>query len=278
VPDLGFYHPIVIHFAIGLLSAGVVLRWVSLTRRGRGAGRAAAGVILAATVATLVAAHSGEDAHVAVEALPGISATVRAHQTWGERTRNLVLAVGVLELLALRWRARVRTLRLTSAGIGLAAVLAALETGKLGGELVYAHAGGVGIRSGDPADVARLLPAGLVNQADVDDKAGRSDDAASLLEIAARRFPADPVVQLLAADALLRDRNDPAGALAILRRLGPIQDESNLRFRRGWLTADALGRGPEARAELGRLRAEFPDNPRLRSRLARVAKETTPAP
>jgi len=117
-----------------------------------------------------------------------------------------------------------------------------------------------------------------VNQADVDDKAGRSDDAASLLEIAARRFPADPVVQLLAADALLRDRNDPAGALAILRRLGPIPDASNLRFRRGWLTADALGRGPEARAELGRLRAEFPDNPRLRSRLARVAKETTPAP
>src|SRR5262249_42519005 len=151
VPDLGFYHPIVIHFAIGLLSAGVVLRWVSLTRRGRGAGRAAAGVILAATVATLVAAHSGEDAHVAVEALPGISAPVRAHQTWGERTRNLVLAVGVLELLALRWRARVWTLRLTSAGIGLAAVLAALETGKLGGELVYAHARGAGIRSGDPA-------------------------------------------------------------------------------------------------------------------------------
>src|SRR5262249_61629965 len=104
---------------------------------------------------------------------------------------------------------------------------------------------------------------------------------AHLLECGPPRLPPDPVVQLPAADALLRDRNAPAGALAILRRLGPIPDASNLRFRRGWLTADALdalGRGPEARAELGRLRAEFPDNPRLRSRLARAAKAATPAP
>jgi predicted Zn-dependent protease len=156
-----------------------------------------------------------------------------------------------------------------------------LETGKLGGELVYARAAGVGIRNGDPADVARLLLAGLVSQADVDEKAGRPDDAASLLEIAARRFPADPAVQLLAADAMLRDRNDPAGALAILERLGPVPAEPNLRFRRRWLTADALdalGRGPEARAELDRLRAEFPDNPRLQNRLACAAQEMPPGP
>jgi len=50
-----------------------------------------------------------------------------------------------------------------------------------------------------------------------------------------------------------------------------------MRFRRDWLTADALGRGPEARVELARWRAEFPDDPPLRSRLARVAQETSPA-
>jgi hypothetical protein len=54
-----------------------------------------------------------------------------------------------------------------------------------------------------------------------------------------------------------------------------------MRFRRGWLTADALdtlGRGPEARAELGRLRAEFPDNARLGRRLARAGQDPTPGP
>src|SRR5438445_414568 len=182
-------------------SGGVLLRWLSLTRRGAFAGPAAVTLILLATAATLVAAQSGEDAHVAVEAAPGIAAAVRAHQQWGERTRNVALLVGGLELLtlALRGRSIVRTMSFVSAGFGLLAFLCVLQTGKLGGELVYGHAGGVGIRSGDPEDVARLFLAGLFRQAELDEKAGRAGDAASLLEIAARRFPADPAVPVRAA-------------------------------------------------------------------------------
>jgi uncharacterized membrane protein len=275
MPDLGFYHPIVIHFAIGLLTVGVLFRWLSLTGRTAFAGPAAASVLLLAMVATLVAAQSGEDAHVAVEAVPGTAGAVRAHQQWGERTRNLALVIGGLELLALALRGRADTRRLlfASAGLGAVAVLSVLQTGKLGGELVYAHAGGVGIRSGDPEDVTRLLLAGLFAQADVDEKAGRAGDAATLLEIAAQRFPADPTVQVRAAEALLEDRHDPAGALQVLTRLGPTPDDPRLRFRRGWLTADALdalGREAEARVVLERLQTEFPENTRLRGRLARA--------
>ncbi len=280
MPDIGFYHPIVIHFAIGLLTVGVFFRWMSLTGRAAFAGPAAASLILLATVATLVAAQSGEDARVALEAIPGIDGAVRAHQEWGERTRNLALVVGALELLALALgdRASARRIRFASAGLGLVAFLSVLQTGKLGGELVYAHAGGVGIRSGDPEDVTRLLLAGLSEQADLDEKAGRHEDAASLLEIAAQRVPGDAAVQMRAARALLEDRHDPAGALAILERLGPTADEPRLRFRRGWLTADALDaleRHTEARVVLEGLRAEFPENTRLRSRLARTVANTT---
>jgi len=275
MPDLGFYHPILIHFAIGLLAVGVVFRWISLTGRAAFAGPAAASVLLLATVAALAAAQSGEDAHVAVEAVPGTAGAVRAHQQWGERTRNLALVIGGLELLALALRGRADTRRLVfaSAGLGVVAVVSVLQTGKLGGELVYAHAGGVGIRSGDPEDVARLLLAGLFAQADVDEKAGRAGDAATLLEMAAQRFPADPTVQVRAAEALLEDRHDPAGALALLARPGPPSDEPPLRFRRAWLTADALdalGRHAEARVVLERLQTEFPENTRLRGRLARA--------
>jgi hypothetical protein len=228
-------------------------------------------------VATLVAAQSGEDAHGAVEAVPGTAGAVRAHQQWGERTRNLALVIGGLELLALalRGRADTRKLVFASAGLGVVAVLSVLQTGKLGGELVYAHAGGVGIRSGDPEDVARLLLAGLVAQADVDEKAGRAGDAATLLEIAAQRFPADPTVQVRAAEGLLEDRHDAAGALALLAHPGPPPDEPPLRFRHAWLTADALdalGRHAEARVVLERLQTEFPENTRLRGRLARADK------
>src|SRR3989454_8575746 len=268
MPDLGFYHPIVIHFAIGLITGGVLLRWLSLTRRGAFAGPAAVTLILLATAATLVAAQSGEDAHVAVEAAPGIAAVVRAHQQWGERTRNVVLLVGGLELLtlALRGRPIVRTMSFVSAGFGLLAFLCILQTGKLGGELVYGHAAGVGIRSGDPEDVARLFLAGLFRQAEVDEKAGRAGDAASLLKLAAQRFPSDTAVQVRAAEALLEDRNDPAGALAILERLGPTADGARLRLPRGRPPADAPGapgRQPPAPAVLGRPRAAVSGKPRL---------------
>ena len=122
-------------------------------------------------------------------------------------------------------------------------------------------------------DVARLFLAGLFRQAELDERAGRTGDAASLLELAAQRFPDDPAVQVRAAEVRLEDRKDPAGALAVLERLAPTSDDPRLRFRRGWLTADALdalGRRPEARAVLERLRAEFPENTRLRGRLARA--------
>jgi tetratricopeptide (TPR) repeat protein len=279
VPDLGFYHPIVIHFAIGLLTGGVLLRALSLIRRGASAGPAAVTMILLATAAIVVAAQSGEDAHVAVEAAPGVASAVRAHQQWGERTRNVALLAAGLEILtlALRGRPIVRTTSFVSAGVGVLAFLCIIETGQLGGELVYGHAGGVGIRSGDPGDVARLFLAGLFRQAEADERAGRPQDAARLLEIAAERFPTDAAIQVLAAEALLEDRKDPQGAIEVLQRLGPIADE-RLRFRREWLMADALdalGRKPEARAVLERLQAEFPDNARLRGRLARADANTT---
>jgi len=279
MPDIGFYHPIVIHFAIGLLAAGVLLRGLSLVRPGAFARPAAVTLIFLATAAILVAAQSGEDAHVVVEAAPGIAAAVRAHQQWGERTRNVALVASGLELLTLVFRDRgiVRAASLVSAGVGVLTFLCILETGKLGGELVYGHAGGVGIRSGDPGDVGRLLLAGLFRQAEVDEKADRPEEAASLLEIAARRFPDDPAVQVRAAEALLEDRKDPESALAILGRLGPIEDDPRLRFRGRWLTADALdalGRRTEARAVLQRLETDFPDNARLRGRLARAATQT----
>ena len=46
-------------------------------------------------------------------------------------------------------------------------------------KLVYAYAGGVGIRSGDPADVERLLLAGLYNEAQAERKAGRLNESAA---------------------------------------------------------------------------------------------------
>lgn len=271
MPDIGFYHPLIVHFVIALAMVGVLFRWVSLTGKAKFTGPAAAALLLLGTVAAIVAARSGNDASIAVEAVPGSAAFVRAHEEWGLRTRNILVIVSALEVLALVGRAAwTRPALLASGVVGLAVLGCIYETGERGGELVYAHAGGVGIRSGDPADVARLLLAGLYQQAQLDERAGRTDDAAALIEVAARRFPSEPTVQVLMAESLLEHRHDPAAALAVLRTVAVGMDDRPLRFRHGWLTADALealGQTDAARTTLQQLRTEFPESARLRRRL-----------
>jgi uncharacterized membrane protein len=270
--DIGFYHPLVIHFAISLVLLGVCLRLVSLTGRVPFSGPAATTLLLLGVLAVVVAAKSGEDAHIAVEAIPGIAATVRAHQVWGERTRTLAVGVAFCELLALgcaRFQ-RARFALVASSAVGIVTALCIMQTGKLGGDLVYGYAGGIGIRSGEPADVHRLLLAGLYHQAQLDERAGNSDEAATLLGLTGRLFPSDPAVQLLAAESLLVNRHDPAAALIALDKIVVPPDDRRLRFRHGWLTADAfaaLGRPEAAQVTLQHLQTEFPDNERLRRRL-----------
>ena len=118
--------------------------------------------------------------------------------------------------------------------------------------------------------VGRLLLAGLYQQAQLDERDGRADDAAALIEVAARRFPSEPAVQVLMAESLLEHRHDAARALAVLRAVAVGMDDRQLRFRHGWLTADALealGQADAARTALQQLRTEFPESARLRRRL-----------
>src|SRR6185295_9693460 len=120
--DIGFYHPLIVHFVIALAMVGVLFRWVSFTGKANFTGPAAAALLLFGTVAAIVAARSGNDASIAVEAVPGSAAFVRAHEEWGLRTRNILLIVSMLELLALVGRAAwTRPALLASGVVGLAA-------------------------------------------------------------------------------------------------------------------------------------------------------------
>ena len=272
MPNIGVLHPQVVHFAIALLFAGVVLRWIFLTGRAAWTGPAAATLILAGTLAAVAANRSGTDAHGPVERVPGSDEAVREHEWWGGWTRNVFLAVALIEAagLVLARSGRQRPAAWASAAVGLAGLLCLYQAAAHGGTLVYSYAGGVGIRSGAPEDVGRLLLAGLYHQAQADRKAGRAEDAAALFETAARRFPSDAPVQLAAAESLLLDRKDPAAAIAVLGKISPPKEDRRLRLRHGLLTADALeaaGQKEGAMALLQSLRAEFPDNARLKKRI-----------
>ena len=271
--SIGSFHPQVVHFAIALLVMGVVFRWLSLTGRLAFAAPAASVLLLLGTASAVAAAHTGIAAHGPVERVPGSRDAVVEHEDWGIRARNVFLAVAALEVLALVLapRGKARPIQLLSGAVGLAGLFCLFEASEHGGELVYSYAGGVGIRSGEPDDVGRLLLAGLYHQAQLDRKAGRSAEASRLVEEMARRFPDHLEVQMLAAESLLLDAIDAEGALAALDRISVPEENRRLVLRRGILRADALrgaGRGAEARNVLEELLARYPDNRTVKEKLS----------
>ena len=268
-------HPQIVHFVIALLFAGVLFRCIAVTGRAAFTGPAAAVLLLVGTLGAVLAAKSGTDAHGPVERVPGSRAAVVEHEAWGERTRNIFLVVAALEIAALipaarRWR---RGVHLASAVVGLVGAVSLYEAAEHGGELVYAHAGGVGIRSGNPDDVGRLLVAGLYHQAMLDRRAGRPADAARLIEQLAARAPDDTTARLLAIESLIVDRQDGKAALAALAPFPAVPDSRFVRFRVGILRADAFaltGMRDSARAILETMAGEFANNRTIEDRLGKL--------
>lgn len=272
MPNIGYYHPIVIHFAIAFLVAGVVARLISLTGKARFTGPAASVLLILGALAAFAAVKSGADAHGPAERVPGARGAVEEHEELGERARNVFAVVALLEIaaLVLARKKRERLVLAASGAVGLVGLFYLYEAAEHGGELVYAYAGGVGVRTGRDEDVGRLLLAGLYHQAQLDRRDGRPEDAASLIELARKRYPDDLEVGLVAAESILLDRKDPEGALDALSRLRPPSGDARLRIRKAMIAADAyeaLGDVQRARDTLRPLVDEFPGNGRLARRM-----------
>jgi uncharacterized membrane protein len=270
-PSLAAFHPQVVHFVVGILIVGVLFRVVALTGRFRWTGPAATTLLVIGGCAAWVAAKSGTAAHGPVERIPGAREAVEEHEEWGNRTRNVFVGVAALELVALALGTGLaRTVRAVSALAGLAGVAVLYEAAEHGGELVYAYAGGVGIRSGNPEDVGNLLVAGLYNEAQIQRKAGKGEDANRLMQMLADRKPGDVNARMLWAESLLLDRKDPSATHAVLDSITVRPDDARLRPRRDKHAADALrqaGRTDSARVLLQLAATQFPANPRIKAKL-----------
>jgi len=275
MPNIGEFHPQLVHFVIALGVVGVLIRVASLAGRGAWLNPAAAALIILSAAFSLAAAKSGDQAHGPAERVPGAREAVQEHEHWGNRTRNLLIVLAGLELLVLIWSSHRagRVLKVLSAGTGLAALFFIYETGEHGGELVYRYAGGVGTRSGDPADLSNALVAALYHKARLDRDSGRAEDAARLTDELARLRPDDPAVQFLVVESKLRDRNDPQGALADLRGMQVAPDDARLAPRRALLTSQAYlaaGHPDSAKAALTGAARQFPNNRAIQDALAKL--------
>src|SRR5213592_3571119 len=238
MPNIGSYHPVIVHFAIALLILGVIFRWISLTGRAPFTGPAAATLLILGAVAALLAVQSGTDAHGVVERIPGARQAVMDHEDAGEWARDIFLVVALLEIIALATgRRRVQVARVAlwgSALVGIPGVAAIFKAAARGGDLVYGYAGGVGTRSGDTADVTRLYLAGLYQAAQQARAQHDSARAAVLFTELERQFPNDTNVRLLAIESLVRDKHEGRLALNALARFPAQADDRRLQLRLGF--------------------------------------------
>jgi hypothetical protein len=220
---------------------------------------------------------SGNEAHEYIEDIPGIRQAIDEHEEWGERTRNLFIGIAALELVGLAFMSEKRRniqryVHYATAIAGVVGLAFIYETGEHGGALVYAYGGGVGTRSKKPEDVQNALVAGLYNAAMQDRQAGRKDDAARLISEIERARPNDPNIKLITIESMIKDKNDPNAALAALRGFAPGEDR-RLRLRVGQLKVDAFeaaGQKDSAVVTINQLVQEFPTNPRLKDRAAKL--------
>jgi len=275
MPNLGYYHPQIVHFVIAGAGLGIFFRWLSFTGKLKWTDGAATALILLGTAAAVFAVTSGSDAHGAAERIPGVTQAVQLHEHAGEDARNVLLAIALLEIVAVvpalsKWR---RFILAGSAVVGVAGAYEIYDAGRLGGEIVYVYAGGVGTRSGDSTDVNRLVLAAMYDRAQLDRTQKNAEGAAREFAELAAKFPADQSVQLLGVESLIQDKQDFAGALAALARIPAPPDSDRVHTRYDMDRADALvgaGQKDSARAILTALAARFPTNKRVQDKLGKL--------
>lgn len=280
MPDIGSLHPQVVHFVVALLIVGVLARIVSLIPLGPRwsfTNGMAAALLLLGTGASVVAVQSGLDAHEKVESIPGVRQAVNVHQDYGEDTRDIFLVVSAIEIAMLFLSGRkpgvAKGLRALSAVVGVVGGVYLYEAGDHGGDLVYSYGGGVGVRSGDTADVRRVLVAGLYDNLQLARKAGRHDEAARLADQLQSMMPGDISARMLRIQSMVRDRKDPRGALSALDSIAVSPANSRLRFQKAMLQAEAFdsaGMPDSARAVLTALKK---DAPQLGPRIDQVIRQ-----
>ncbi len=274
MPNIGPLHPQVVHFVVALGIVGVLFRLGSLFWKRSWLNPAATVLILIAAGASVVAVKSGTEAHGITERIPGAREAVQEHEEWGHRARNAFLALAGLEVLtlALTGRSGGRALQFVAAAAGIGAVAVVYEASEHGGDLVYNYAGGIGTRSGNVSDITNLLVAGLYHASRAARDSGQSETAARLIDELARTRPADTTVRLLQAESLIRDRHEPAAAIAMLDSLRTPGD-SRYDVRHGLLQSEAwvaAGQPDSARAVLQGLLQRHQNSQAVKDALAKL--------
>ncbi len=282
MPNIGWMHPLVVHFVIALAFVGVGARIVSLlpSERWRFTSPMATSLIVIAALGGLLAVHTGSDAHGPVERVPGARNAVQEHEDAGEWARDALIVVALFEIgaLALANRGGLgKGVKIAAAVVGIVGCATVYRAADLGGDLVYNYAGGIGLRSGDSADVRRLLIAGLYHNAMRARTAKDTATTTRLITELSREMPGDTSVRFMVIESMLKDQGKAREAADSLKAIQVPASNRRVAFQRASLLSDAyvaLGHPDSARITLETLKNSLPAQfqPRIQQAIDKLPK------
>ncbi len=144
-------HPIIVHFAIALLSVAVIADLLYLVTRKQNFWQLTNLMLLIGILSALIAVITGNQAFQVVNVPEGTKPLVLSHQLSGQITLGLFLAVGILRWVFIRLKLFANPVKWIYYLLLIAASFFLFRTGVLGGEMVYIHGVGTKKESVKPA-------------------------------------------------------------------------------------------------------------------------------
>jgi uncharacterized membrane protein len=148
-----FLHPIVVHFAIALLSVAVVCDFLYLITKKENFWQITNYLLVAGTLSAIGAVLTGNQAFKLIEVTPEIEALVNDHHNSGQLAMWVFIALSGMRFLFIKLQWFKKPLKWVYYLYGMVALVFLFRTGLLGGEMVYIH--GVGIHKSEPAPVEK---------------------------------------------------------------------------------------------------------------------------
>lgn len=167
---LGQYHPFIAHFSIGLLPAGVLIFAIYYWSKHEWFLYTALTMFVIATVAGFISTYSGDIAHEVVERIPGVRNAIHEHEDWADIVKWSNIILTVLAFVYVQFKDK-EWLRYNQdfahwlvVVVGLWAVIAVVQTGRKGGDLVYDYMVAGGARGNSEESINRQANAYYYNK------------------------------------------------------------------------------------------------------------------
>lgn len=146
-------HPLIVHFAIALLSVAVMSDLLFLVTKKNDFWQISNFLLIIGTIGAIAAVLTGIQAQKQISVSPDLEGLVRSHENSGKLTMLIFIAYTGLRLVLQKLRLFDTVWKWVYYITGIIALILLFRTGLLGGEMVYIH--GIGIEKSAEPDLEK---------------------------------------------------------------------------------------------------------------------------